>query len=241
MSDLQKNIKLLLENKFKSEFNQELIIEYVENVERREKEILKNFHLHMDQAYKAKQFTGAFIPSTNKTPYYILVKKEQNDQKDIITVFHEFQHARLHESFLNEVFQQDIEKMKNSHLNKTFQFFSEFQAVEFSILQYIKLVRFEHMTEIETCEMILNTYQEDYLNIGENNDKYNLLMYTLQFAAVFFAVYSKHPTHNWKLNIKVDLALKKVATILQALDNYRNSLEWYNYFDEEVREYIEIL
>ena len=128
MTDLQEQIKSSLESSFEQFTGEKVIVEYVSDVDIRAKEIQKEIGVTMCNAYEANHYTGSFLPATDKSPSYILIQEDRKDNMDIMTAFHEMQHAVEYTMFLNIFFNKDRNKMVESKIYPTFQIYSEFSA-----------------------------------------------------------------------------------------------------------------
>ena len=104
MTEVQEQIKSILESSFEQVTGEKIIVEYVTDVNARANEIQTQAGVNMRDVYEATQYTGVFIPATDNSCSYILIQEYRNDNLDIMTAFHEMQHAIEYIMLLNCIF-----------------------------------------------------------------------------------------------------------------------------------------
>lgn len=241
MNDLQLEIKNCIEAQVQKDYGVKVVVEYVSDIEVRKKQILETMSEKMNQTYDADHYTGVFIPQAEDNPYYILIQENRNNNLDIMTAFHEYQHLRDYIIFLNVVFHNNVDALKDSQLYISFNLYSEFMATREGMYQYIKYKYSEvYMTKDKYIEQ-LEVFLKEYKKFQGVKTRYQLLMHNLVFLGRIIAIqlidaeidvsYYTHELFSLKENAGFE-------QVVACLVSYDNSAEWYIEFDKVVREFI---
>ena len=188
MTDAQKKQKQFIEKCAKDTIGINLVVEYVPDVSMRVLEITSKYSENIYNAYNAKHFTGTFIPQVGENPYYILVQQKRNQQLDVMTVYHEYQHVIDYVRFLDTVFHGDVEALKKSPLYYPFNVYSEFSATKAGITHYGKTVKFLNTPIEDRCIALLETYLNMYRNFYGIESRGDFLIHTIQYYGCIMAI-----------------------------------------------------
>ena len=238
MNDTQKQIKLMLETRFEEFTKEKLVVEYVTDVYAKAKEIEKQIDITMRDVYETSHYTGMFIPAIGSSPFYILIQEGRNDHLDIMTAFHEWQHAVEYFLLLNCCFDRDHDQMIHSKIYPTFQIYSEFSATRKGILHYLNFVEYSNMTKKERATCLVNHYRNIYPNFEDITNKYQLIIHTLQYLGMLFGV--KDAVEDFDIDNEICLIeyLKDFEKIFDLLHEFAFEYDWFIAFDKAIREFI---
>lgn len=239
MNEIQEHIKALMEKKIKEQYDINLVVEYVSDVSERTHELQQKYEEKLDSVYDAEHVTGTFIPAVDNRPYYILIQKDREVMLDIMTAFHEYTHLLDYILFLRSVFNNNIELLKNSPLYITFNVYSEYNATLYGTKQYINIAKLEDMSQKELAELILRETKEKYRDLRGINNKYQLLIHSMQYVG----------------NIKAcsefinDIGVQEFIDGMELSDQlyptishifkFENKHEWYKDLDRIMREFVD--
>lgn len=239
MNETQQLIKSLIEQKGKQELGIDIVVEYVSNVNERQLEIENQCQEKFNSVYETNKLNGTFIPSVGRNPYYILVQKDRNDMLDVMTAFHEYRHLLDYIIFLQTIFDNDVEKMKHSQLSITFNVYSEFSATLNGVLQYLKIVNIEGMSQKELCEIIMQNAESAYRNLEGIINRYQLLVHSLQYFGNVIACSNFLEDINLeKIIDKMELS-NELKPILAHICMFENNDEWYKTLDKRMITFID--
>ena len=161
MTDLQIQIKSILESLFEEITGEKILVEYVANVDEKVKEIQKQIGVTMHNVYEAIHYTGSFLPATENSCCYIIIQEDRKDNLDIMTAFHEIQHALEYTMFLNCIYNKNRQQMIDSKMYQTFQIYSEYSATRTGISNYLKYVQHSDMSQKEFANCVFNKYRKN--------------------------------------------------------------------------------
>ena len=241
MTEHQKELKEMLEKLFNDIFDEILIIEFVENVEDREREILSLLSKDLKTTYEANHFTGKFIPPTLDSPTYkIIVQKDRNDYLYIMSTFHEFEHAKLHYNLFVNLFKKDLQLLKQSSINMTFQIFSEFAACRSGISNYLNFVSFDEISKLDVAKSLIQFQVEVYKNSLNTPSGYEFLMNSAKLYGTIVGAFDV--LQNKVLNSFYDTfeMYDELSEFFNLMLNYTDEFLWYEKFDSVVKEIITI-
>lgn len=237
MNETQQLIKSLIEQKGK-ELGIDVVVEYVSDVNKRISEIENQYQEKFNSVYETNKIAGTFIPSIGKNPHYILVQKNENSMRDIMTAFHEYRHLTEHIVFLQTVFNNDIKKMKHSPLYITFNVYSEYSATLNGVLQYLKIVSREGMSQKALSEEILQDAESTYRNLEGIVNRYQLLVHSLQyFGAVRACGIFLEDINFEKIIGQMELS-NELKPVLAHIIMFENNYEWYETLDKRMRTFV---
>lgn len=238
MTDLQEQIKSSLESSFEQFTGEKVIVEYVSDVDIRAKEIQKEIGVTMCNAYEANHYTGSFLPATDKSPSYILIQEDRKDNMDIMTAFHEMQHAVEYTMFLNIFFNKDRNKMVESKIYPTFQIYSEFSATRVGIANYLTFVEHSELSKKDFADCIIETYYNDYCKFNGIVNKYQLVIHTFQYLGVLYGV--KDIIENFDIDAEINCIkyLTEFEELFSLVENFTFDIKWFEEFNKVAREFI---
>lgn len=239
MNETQRLIKNTIENTTRKNYSIEVLVEYVDNVDKQVQKIENQFGTKFRVVYDATNLTGTFVPAVNKNPYYIIVKSEQNDMMYVKTAFHEYQHLIDYIRFKDTVFDGDIETMKNSPLYVTFNVYSEYAATLFGTKKYIEIVKLDDMSQKELAEAILQSAKEIYWKLEGIVNRYQLLVHSMQYIGNIVACgqfSDEIDTQN--LISEMELS-EELYPILGHVFMYEDKYKWYEDLDKMMRNFVD--
>lgn len=237
MTKEQQCIKNNMEQMFYNFFGEKIEIEYVDDVKSSVESFLQEYGLNMREANSANVLTGSFLPATSRTNHKIFIKRERNDCLDVMTAFHEIQHAIDYVKLLREVFYCDQEKMKNSELYESFQLFSEYNAVRFGIKNYLQLVEKENMTKTELAQLLLDGSRKTFLDYSTIHNRWQLAFHIFEYLGAVHAV--KELFYNMDLQEYESLLEQDNAKyIIDAISSFEFSEDWFSFFNLRIRKFV---
>lgn len=239
MNETQRLIKNTIENTTRKNYSIEVLVEYVDDVDKQVQKIENQFGVKFRVVYDATNLTGTFVPAVNKNPYYIIVKSEQNDMMYVKTAFHEYQHLIDYIRFKDTVFDGDIETMKNSPLYVTFNVYSEYAATLFGTKKYIEIVKLDDMSQKELAEAILQSAKEIYWKLEGIDNRYQLLVHSMQYIGNIVACgqfSDEIDTQN--LISEMELS-EELYPILVHVFMYEDKYKWYEDLDKMMRNFVD--
>ena len=241
MTEHQIELKEMIEKVFYDVFGETLIVDFVENVKKREKEILSLIKEDIKETYEANHFTGKFIPPTPDSPTYkVIIQKDRKDYLYIQSTFHEFEHAKLHYNLFVNHFKKDFELLKQSTINITFQIFSEFAACRSGISNYLKFVSFEDISKFDVAKNLIQYQIEIYKDSLNTPSGYEFLMNSAKLYGTIVGAF----------DVLQDIALNDFYDVFEMYDelselfdlmlNYTDENFWYERFDSVVKKIITV-
>lgn len=239
MNDTQKLIKDTIESTIRKTYHTEVIVEYVDNVDKKVQKIENQCGSKLSSVYEAANLAGTFIPAVNGNPYYIIIKRNQNDMKYVMTAFHEYQHLKDYIQFINTVFDGDIETMKKSPLYATFNVYSEYSATLFGTQQYFKIVSFEGMTQSEIATLHLQQAKSAYCDFTSIKNRYQLLIHSLSFCGELMACNEFVDDLNVNNYLDEMELADEIKPILFNILNFNATSDWYKLNDRMMRAFVD--
>lgn len=238
MTEVQEQIKSILESSFEHVTGEKIIVEYVTDVSARANEIQTQSGVNMRDVYEATQYTGVFIPATDNSCSYILIQEYRNDNLDIMTAFHEMQHAIEYIMLLNCIFEKNRQRMIDSSVYPTFQIYSEFSATRTGISKYLTFVNHSDMSQDEFANCLVDTYRRDYLDFSNITTRYQLVIHTMQYLGVLVGVKDVIKDFDLDSEIYCIKYLDEFQDIFDLLNSFAFNYNWFETFDKVAREFI---
>lgn len=238
MNETQKLIKSTIENTTKRQYGIDIVVEYVANVSERTQELQQECGEKLNSVYDAEYFAGTFIPAVNNNPYYILIQENRESMLDVMTAFHEYRHLIDFVLFLKTVTDNNIDILKNSPLYVTFNVYSEYAATLFGTKKYIDIVNLEDMSQKELAEAILQSAKEQYLKLDGINNRYQLLVHSMQYIGNIVACgqfSDEIDTQN--LISEMELS-EELYPVLGHIFMYEDKYKWYEDLDKMMRIFV---
>lgn len=217
----------------------QIIVDFIPDVLKAQKEICKNDAKKFVKVYSAEHFTGMFIPNSENHCAYILAEANRNDVESVITVGHEFQHA-LDYYLLLLLYDNNQEKMINSDLYYTFQIYSEFNAEQRGIRMFFDLCLVDKTVQ-EKVKIIQETYMSVYDDFTCVNNKFEFIIHSIQYIGILYACASywdKFDIEKYMSEMNSILDLKEI--ILELFSRHKFDLIWLQKFDKICRNVMEI-
>lgn len=239
MNETQQLIKAQIEQKMKQEMGIDVVVEYVPDVYERVLDIENQYQIKFNSVYETDNFTGTFIPSIGQNPYYILVQKNRSDMLYVMTVFHEYRHLLDYIDFLQTVFDNDVKKMKHSKLYITFNVYSEFSATRSGVLNYLRIVSIEDMSKNDLCEIILKKAKSTYWNLEGIQNRYQLLVHSLQYLGNVIACSIYLENVDYKQIIDEMELFDELSPVIAHILMFENQYEWYETLDRLMRNFVD--
>lgn len=232
MEDYKPILKQKIENSIFTSFQKQVEVKFVDDVALETRILTEGLNIY--QFIPNKHNTGMFIPWAGRDKAYILIQTPQDDCLDIKTAFHEFQHCIDYCSLLS--YFKSEEDMAKSKVYTTFNIYSEFLAILHGYLNYFKFVK--HDTE-DYYDKALFTATDQFLNQTDITNKFQYLNHVLVYYAKCIAIdkflnESKSIIKFFK-NINSN---EDIFDVLDCINHYEKSFEWYVDFDRVCREYI---
>lgn len=239
MNDTQRLIKESIESTIRKAYLAEVKVEYVDNVNERVQEIENICGIKFNAVYDAMNITGTFIPAVNGNPYYIVIKSERNDNLDVMTAFHEYQHLIDYIQFIGTVFDGNIEAMKVSPLYVTFNVYSEYSATLFGTQQYFKIVSFEGFTQSEIAKQYFQQAKSEYCDFANIENRYQLLIHSLSYCAKLIACGKFIDDLDVENHLdELELA-DEIKPILCNILRFNANNDWYELNDKMMRTFVD--
>lgn len=239
MNETQQLIKMQIEQNAKQEFGIDVVVEYVSDVNERQVEIENQYQEKFNSVYEAGKLTGAFLPSVGQNPYYILVQENRNNMLDVMTAFHEYRHLLDYVDFLHTVFNNDAEKMKYSQLYITFNVYSEFSATQSGVLNYLKIVSIEGITQKELSEIVLQNAKLNYQDLEGIVNRYQLLVHSLQYLGYVIPCSIYLEGINFKQIVDNMELSDELKPVIAHILSFENKYDWYETSDKLMRYFVD--
>ncbi|HAX65633.1 MAG TPA: hypothetical protein DCY04_00030 [Eubacterium sp.] len=239
MNDTQKLIKENIEAQIKQSYGKKVVVEYVFDISARVQEIEKKCGEKYSSVYYAENTTGCFLPGVKKFPYYILILQNRKDMLDVMTAFHEYRHLLDYLMFLETVFKQDTEELKHSPLYITFNVYSEYNATAFGVKQYIEIVKFDDLDKHDIANMILNKAKETYWNLQGINNRYQLLVHSMQYLGNIVACIPYIKDIDLKKNINDMELSKELIPVINHILAFQDTTIWYTDLNFIMRNFVD--
>ena len=239
MTELQYAIKQSIEAETKKTLGVDVIVEYVPDVNARIEEIINQSHETFNSVYESENFTGTFIPSVGTEPFRILIREKRNQNLDIMSAFHEYQHMIDYCKFLNTVFSGDVEGLKHSPLYVTFNIYSEFSATKAGIVYYGKTVKFIDSPLEDRCQALLETYLDSYRRCFPRiANRYQLLIHTIQYYGCIAAIPAICQEYDISEFFHEIQFINELRQVLERINSFEDTTLWYKEFDKTARKFI---
>lgn len=238
MEEFYMGIKKCIENTTKEIFSKKIIVEFVSNVSARAKEITEIDSQRWSNVYESKKFTGYFVHETENHCSYILIDSNRSHEDMLITAYHEMKHMIDFYMFL-KIFDGDMNKMINSNINKTFNIYSEYEAVMFGYVHFLKMCLLDKDKKYKTKLLIRKT-KLIYEDMEQIENKYQFLIHSIQYFGVLMACKEFDDFFDFDKEIaEMDsiLELIPIFNMLKNTSKIRN-YEWFVDFDSKCRKYI---
>ena len=239
MNETQILIKTSIEKEAKQQLGVDVIVEYVPNISIRKQELQKQAGVKFNSVDNADHFTGTFIPAIGNNPYYILVQESREAMLDIMTAFHEYKHLIDYVLFYKVVCDNDIELLKKSPMNITFNVYSEYSATLFGVKKYIDIAKFEDMTQEELAKSILEIAKEEYWNLQGVENKYQLLVHSMQYLGNIMGCSTFVDSADIQSLISEMELLDELLPTFNHIAAYENTYEWYENLDRIMRDFVD--
>lgn len=238
MDDTQKLIKTLIESESDKQLGIDVIVEYLSDIDLRVKDIEQKCGEKLNSVYDTDNVTGTFVPAINGNPYYILIKENREHMLYVMAAFHEYRHLIDYVIFLNSIFGNNIESMKNSPLNVTFNVYSEYAATMFGVQKYIQIVKIDDMDQKDLAKMILQNARSVYKNFQGIKTRYQLLVHSMQYIGNVVACGK----------FIDDIDIQRLISEMELSDElypvfthafmFENKYEWYSDMDKIMRIFV---
>lgn len=239
MNKTQELIKVSIENETNKQFGIDVVVEYVSDVTARAQEIERQCGMKFNSVYDASGFTGTFIPTLNDSPYYILIQENRNNMLDVMTAFHEYRHLIEYVQFLKTVFGNNVELLKNSPLNVTFNVYSEYVATWFGVQKYIEIVGVGDLSQKELATQIMGNASKTYQNLQGISNRYQLLVHSMQYLGKIVACKMfVDDIDIQNLVDKMELS-KELLPLIIHFFKYENRCDWYAEMDKIMRDFVD--
>lgn len=240
MNDTQQLIKQTIESEISHKFGKRVIVEYVVDIPLRVRKIEQLCGEKFNSVYAVNNVAGTFLPAVNGNPYYILISKNSKNMLDVMTAFHEYRHLIDYIMMFETVFNNDINKMKNSPVYVTFNVFSEYNATLFGVQQYIKIVKFDDLDKCDLAKVLLNKAKESYWNLENINNRYELLVCSMQYLGNIVAC-SQYDKDIDVRNLINEMELSnELCPVFKHVLEFENTKEWYVKLDGIMRKFVDV-
>ena len=241
MTTLQNDIKLMLEKMFFDFTRKTLIVEFVEDVSTREKEIIQELGVEMSSTYDASHYTGCFLPPNDKTTIYtILIQKDRQQDLYLMTAFHEFQHAILYFHLYQLIFHEDLQNLKSNSINATFQIYSEFSACKEGTANYIKFVDIDGVTKQMMGESLVEQQLDDYKAYLNTSSGYEFLMHFAMIYGTLFGARDAIENFPFEYYLKQIEGIELLEDICSHMDKYTVEFDWFEKFDFLIKDFLDV-
>lgn len=234
-----KIIKENIEAHIKQSYGKKVTVEYVFDISARVQEIEKKCGEKYSSVYYAENTMGCFLPDVKKFPYYILILQNRKDMLDVMTAFHEYRHLLDYLMFLETVFKQDTEELKHIPLYITFNVYSEYNATAFGVKQYIEIVKFDDLDKHDIANMILNKAKETYWNLQGINNRYQLLVHSMQYLGNIVACIPYINDIDLKKIINDMELSKELIPVINHILAFQDTTVWYTDLNFIMRNFVD--
>ena len=194
--------------------------------------------IKFNNAYSSDHYTGTFIPKVDKNPFYVLLQADREQNLDVMTAFHEYQHLVDYIEFTKAISVKSAFELKDNPLYATFNIYSEFSATKTGVVQYVNCVQIEGLTKEETCSELLEWSKESYLNQDGIQNRYQYLYHVMQYLGYIFAAAESIPDFDATPYLCVIDLLQELQSLLKHMGSFETTYEWYECFDTLAREFV---
>lgn len=238
MDDTQKLIKTLIESESDKQLGIDVIVEYLSDIDARVKDIERKCGVKLNSVYDTDNVTGTFVPAINGNPYYILIKESRECMLYVMTAFHEYRHLIDYVIFLKTIFDNNVELLKNSPLNVTFNVYSEYAATMFGVQKYIQIVKIDDMDQKDLAKLILQNAKSAYENFQCIKTPYQLLVHSMQYIGNIVACGQFIDDIDiQRLISEMEMSDELYPVITHAF-MFENKYEWYTEMDKIMRDFV---
>lgn len=239
MNETQKLIKENIETETREKWHIKVVVEFVDDVYRRVQEIENECCVKFNSAYEAHNLTGTFIPAVNNNPYYIIIKQNRNDMLDVMTAFHEFRHLIDFIQFKKTLFTDDIEQMKKSPLYVTFNVYSEYSATLYGVQQYLKIVRFENVSQNDLAKEYFSQAYSYYKRLEGIKNRYQLLVHSMIYFGNLLACHEFIDDMNIVSVLEEMELYNELKPVFANALEFRNEIDWFKMNDRVMRRFVD--
>lgn len=239
MNETQKLIKSTIENSAKQQYGIDIVVEYVADVSERTQELQQECGEKFNSVYTAEHCTGAFIPTVNNNPCYILIQEDRESMLDVMTAFHEYRHLIDFVLFFKTVANNNIDILKKSPLYTTFNVYSEYAATMYGTKEYIDIVKLGDMSQKELAEAIFQQRKTTYWNLEGIDNRYQLLVHSVQYLGEIFACGQFTNKIDIQASIREMELSSEMCPIFNHIFMYEDKYQWYEKLNRIMRDFVD--